>query len=79
MTPTTVPPDLHLRTVTTRQVSYRCWEEHAGEAGALGAEVLGAEGKRVVLHSLESRNFNRAHLYVGLSRVKRGEDIRIAP
>jgi len=31
------------------------------------------------LHDLHSRYFRRAHLYVGLSRVTHGADIRIAP
>ena len=34
--------------------------------------------KKVILHDLASPWFRRAHLYVGLSRVTRGADIRVA-
>ena len=34
--------------------------------------------QRVILHDLQSPWFRRAHLYVGLSRVTSGLDIRIA-
>ena len=34
--------------------------------------------KQVILHDLSSTFFRRAHLYVGLSRVTNGSDIRVA-
>ena len=36
------------------------------------------EAGQVVLHDLHSKYFRRPHLYVGLSRVTRGSDIRLA-
>jgi hypothetical protein len=43
------------------------------------AQGLTLRGKTVCLHDLQSRYFRRNHLYVGLSRVTRGGDIRVAP
>jgi len=42
------------------------------------AQGLTIRDQTVVLHDLQSKYFRRPHLYVGLSRVTRGEDIRIA-
>jgi hypothetical protein len=42
------------------------------------AQGLTIKDKTVVLHSLGSSFFRREHLYVGLSRVTSGSDIRIA-
>ena len=43
------------------------------------AQGLTIEGQTVCLHDLHSHYFRRQHLYVGLSRVTDGKDIRIAP
>ena len=43
------------------------------------AQGLTIRDQTVILHSLDSKYFRRPHLYVGLSRVTRGSDIRIAP
>ena len=42
------------------------------------AQGLTIRDQTVVLHDLASKYFRRPHLYVGLSRVTRGSDIRIA-
>ena len=42
------------------------------------AQGLTIRDQTVVLHDMQSRYFRRPHLYVGLSRVTRGEDIRVA-
>jgi len=42
------------------------------------AQGLTIRDQTVVLHDLHSKYFRRPHLYVGLSRVTRGSDIRIA-
>ena len=43
------------------------------------AQGLTIRDQTVVLHDMASKYFRRPHLYVGLSRVTRGSDIRIAP
>ena len=43
------------------------------------AQGLTIRGQTVCLHDLQSHYFRRAHLYVGLSRVTNGRDIRVAP
>ena len=43
------------------------------------AQGLTISGHTVCLHDLQSHYFRRAHLYVGLSRVTNGNDIRVAP
>ena len=42
------------------------------------AQGLTIREQTVVLHDLNSQYFRRPHLYVGLSRVTRGSDIRLA-
>jgi len=43
------------------------------------AQGLTIKEQTVILHSLDSKYFRRPHLYVGLSRVTSGANIRIAP
>ena len=43
------------------------------------AQGLTIHAQTVVLHDMQSQFFRRPHLYVGLSRVTRGSDIRLAP
>ena len=42
------------------------------------AQGVTIRDQTIVLHNLASKYFRRPHLYVGLSRVTRGSDIRMA-
>ena len=62
-----------------------CTSDHLAKHCQLGwavvynrAQGLTIRDQTVVLHNLASKYFRRPHLYVGLSRVTRGSDIRIA-